>query len=59
MNIKFSYKISLYVVALLLATSFLGCNLDETQEVATSTNLVWEDNFDEDGAPDPLKWIMK
>lgn len=59
MNIKFSYKISLYVVALLLATSFLGCNLDETQEVATSTNLVWEDNFDEEGAPDPLKWIYE
>ena len=32
------------------------CDLDETQEVVTFTNLIWEDNFDVDGAPDRAKW---
>ena len=34
------------------------CDLDETQEVATFTNLVWEDNFDVDGAPDASRWTF-
>ncbi|MDG1714919.1 glycoside hydrolase family 16 protein [Lacinutrix sp.] len=37
----------------------MACNLDETQEVATLTNLVWEDNFDTNGAPDPTKWAFE
>ena len=35
------------------------CDLDETQEVATFTNLVWEDNFDVDGPIDSSKWVAE
>lgn len=59
MNLKFSYKSSLYVIALFLTVSLLGCDLDETQEVVTLSNLVWEDNFDVDGAPDASKWAFE
>ena len=34
----------------------LGCENDDTQTVARLTTLVWEDNFDVDGAPDPNRW---
>lgn len=34
----------------------LGCETDDTQTVARLTTLVWEDNFDVDGAPDPNRW---
>jgi beta-glucanase (GH16 family) len=34
----------------------MGCDLDETQEVVTRTNLVWSDEFDVDGAPNPQNW---
>lgn len=59
MNLKFSYKSSLYIIALFLTVSLLGCDLDETQEVVTLSNLVWEDNFDVDGAPDASKWAFE
>lgn len=59
MNLKFSYKSSLYITALVLTISLLGCDLDETQEVVTLSNLVWEDNFDVDGAPDASKWAFE
>lgn len=59
MNLKFSYKSSLYIIALFLTVSLLGCDLDETQEVVTLSNLVWEDNFDVDGAPDASKWTFE
>ncbi|NRB83790.1 MAG: glycoside hydrolase family 16 protein [Winogradskyella sp.] len=59
MNLKFSYKLSLYLTALVLTVSLLGCDLDETQEVVTLSNLVWEDNFDVDGAPDASKWAFE
>ncbi len=42
-----------------MAILLFACDLDETQEVATLTNLVWEDNFDTDGAPDPTKWAFE
>ncbi len=35
---------------------FLGCENDDAQTVARFTTLVWEDNFDVDGAPDPNRW---
>jgi beta-glucanase (GH16 family) len=35
---------------------FLNCNTDETQTVATLTNLTMQDEFDTDGAPDPAIW---
>jgi len=59
MNLKFSYKSSLYITVLVLTISLLGCDLDETQEVVTLSNLVWEDNFDVDGAPDASKWAFE
>ncbi len=34
----------------------LGCETDETQTVATFTNLVMQDEFDTDGAPDSSIW---
>lgn len=42
-----------------LAVLFLltiSCNQDETQTVITKSKLVWEDNFDVDGVPNPLNW---
>ena len=33
-----------------------GCETDETQTVATFTNLVLDEDFDTDGAPDPEVW---
>ncbi|MGD1947575.1 MAG: family 16 glycosylhydrolase [Croceivirga sp.] len=36
--------------------AFYGCETDDTQTVARSTNVVWEDNFDVDGAPDANRW---
>lgn len=37
-------------------SAFLSCDLDETQTVTTFNNLVAEDNFDVDGAPNPDIW---
>ncbi|MEM9075466.1 MAG: glycoside hydrolase family 16 protein [Bacteroidota bacterium] len=33
-----------------------GCETDDTQTVATFTNLVLDENFDTDGAPNPAVW---
>jgi beta-glucanase (GH16 family) len=43
-------------VFLLLSICLLSCDLDETQEVVTKNNLVWADEFDEDGTPNPEHW---
>lgn len=40
----------------LVGVVFSGCELDETQEVVTKNTLVWADEFDEDGAPNPQNW---
>ncbi|MFD1062247.1 family 16 glycosylhydrolase [Winogradskyella litorisediminis] len=55
---KYKNKILLtYIGFALFVTLFtLGCNNDETQIVATFDNLVLEDDFDVDGAPDPTIW---
>lgn len=34
----------------------ISCDLDETQEVVTLDNLVWADEFDVEGAPNPQNW---
>lgn len=44
----------LFVSTLLFST--VSCDTDETQTVTTLTNLVWSDEFDVNGAPDPNKW---
>lgn len=40
----------------LVLISFFGCSTDETQTVATFSNLVLEDNFDVEGAPNNEIW---
>lgn len=54
---KFNIK-AFTTVALSLAIilSIASCDTDETQTVVNFTNLVWQDNFDTDGAPDTSKW---
>ncbi|WP_299336292.1 glycoside hydrolase family 16 protein [uncultured Psychroserpens sp.] len=42
----------LFMVALLIS----ACNTDETQEVAQLNNLIMQDEFDVDGAPDSSMW---
>lgn len=49
-------KYSILTLTLISSAVFVSCELDETQEVVTKTNLVWEDNFDVDGAPNPSLW---
>lgn len=52
-----NYKSTVLVLAmagLLVGTS--SCNQDETQKVVTKFDLVFEDNFDVDGAPNPEFW---
>lgn len=49
---KIIYSISAIFSVLLL----MNCETNETQTVATLTNLVWADEFDTNGAPDTSKW---
>jgi beta-glucanase (GH16 family) len=56
--IRFKY-ILLGVSYILLAISFIitsSCSTSETQTVAQFTELVWSDEFDIDGAPNPDNW---
>jgi beta-glucanase (GH16 family) len=50
---KITRRLGLLIVGLAITIS---CNPDDKQEVVTLKNLVWEDNFDVDGAPDPAVW---
>jgi beta-glucanase (GH16 family) len=43
----------------LALSAILGCDLDETQTVTTFNNLVAEDDFDVDGAPNPDIWSFE
>ncbi|TMU57047.1 glycoside hydrolase family 16 protein [Flagellimonas algicola] len=61
MNIKFrnikTIKSSFpKFLVVLLACCLSGCTTDDTQTVVTFTNLVMEDNFDTEGAPNPQIW---
>ncbi|MCH2195078.1 glycoside hydrolase family 16 protein [Kordia sp.] len=49
-------KNSLLALTVISSVVFAGCEADETQTVATLTNLVMSDEFDTDGAPDPSLW---
>lgn len=52
-----NYKISVLTLAFVgLISSTFSCDEDETQTVVTKFNLVLEDNFDVDGAPNPAIW---
>lgn len=51
-----THKMKYIPAFLLLSICLLSCDLDETQEVVTKNNLVWADEFDEDGSPNPENW---
>lgn len=51
------YKLSALAIGFLgLVLCATSCNQDDTQTVTTKFDLVLEDNFDVDGAPDPSIW---
>lgn len=61
MNIKFINNktiqpIVLKCLVVISAWTISGCSTDETQTVATFTNLVLDENFDNDGAPNDQVW---
>ncbi|PIA82341.1 glycosyl hydrolase family 16 [Gaetbulibacter sp. 4G1] len=61
MNKTIKYKIinkALLFISFLLITTFVisSCETDETQTVATFTELVMSDEFDTDGAPNSTIW---
>ncbi|MEO1547452.1 MAG: glycoside hydrolase family 16 protein [Bacteroidota bacterium] len=43
-------------MAILAIWAFAGCETDDTQTVATFTNLILDENFDTDGAPNDALW---
>lgn len=49
-----SWKLVLIIIGISITMS--SCNEDENQVVTTKFNLVMEDNFDVDGAPNPNIW---
>ena len=49
-------KNSILALTIITSSMFVGCDLDETQTVATLNNLVMSDEFDVDGAPDASLW---
>lgn len=51
------YKALVFMPFLLIVISiFSGCTVDETQTVTEFKNLVWQDEFDNDGQPNPENW---
>lgn len=45
-------------LGLVLVSLLSGCSNDEKQTVTTKFNLVFQDEFDVNGAPDPTKWTF-
>ncbi|WP_350287665.1 glycoside hydrolase family 16 protein [uncultured Croceitalea sp.] len=56
LNRHLKLNLGLRILCLGMFLLVLGCETDDTQTVARSTTLVWEDNFDLDGAPDSSRW---
>jgi len=56
LNIKIKTLSVLCTMLLVSAITFYSCSTDETQTVSTFENLILEDNFDVDGAPDSSLW---
>ncbi|MEM6642262.1 MAG: glycoside hydrolase family 16 protein [Bacteroidota bacterium] len=48
---------TLVMIAVLMI--FSSCENDTSQEVTTLNNLVWADEFNVDGAPDPQNWTYE
>lgn len=55
-HLKNTFKMKYTPLFVLLSLCMMSCDLDETQEVATLNNLVWSDEFDENGTPNPQNW---
>lgn len=51
----YKYPLSI-ILSLALVLSCISCETDETQTVATFTNLTFEDNFETDGPIDETSW---
>ncbi|AWX43531.1 Licheninase [Flagellimonas maritima] len=55
-QIKTIQSVALVCLGVMAMSVISGCETDETQTVATFTNLVLEENFDTDGAPNEQIW---
>ena len=55
-NINTIVRLSGYFLIAVLFVSSSGCSSDDTQTVTTFENLVMQDEFDRDGAPDNSIW---
>ncbi|WP_026755329.1 family 16 glycosylhydrolase [Sediminibacter sp. Hel_I_10] len=60
MKVRYNDKINPFVLFWMFSMSLIivSCNTDDTQTVTTFDNLVLEDNFDIDGAPDSNLWAF-
>jgi beta-glucanase (GH16 family) len=58
MNTK-NFKMKHISILFILSVLLVGCDLDETQEVVTKNNLVWSDEFDVEGSPNPDNWSFE
>ena len=61
MNKRYEHKraawsFTVKCMAILAIWAFAGCETDDTQTVATFTNLILDENFDTDGAPNDALW---
>ncbi|WP_396591936.1 family 16 glycosylhydrolase [Allomuricauda sp. R78024] len=56
MQIKTIQSVALTYLGVIAMSVISGCETDETQTVATFTNLVLDENFDNDGAPNDQVW---
>lgn len=52
---RFTSTLKVLFFSYVLAT-FYSCNPDEAQTVTNFENLVWQDEFNVDGAPNPANW---
>ncbi|NRA94110.1 MAG: glycoside hydrolase family 16 protein [Psychroserpens sp.] len=58
MNLKYNNirNSAIKIMCVCVLICFTNCETDETQEVAQFDNLVWSDEFNTDGALDPMTW---
>ena len=54
-KIKSIFKISFFTTLLAICS----CSTDEKQTVTTMNQIIWEDNFDIDGAPNSSNWTFE
>ena len=55
-NVKTSKALFFTTIVLSVSLALSGCDISETQEVTTFTNLVMSDEFDVEGAPNSALW---